>query len=77
MFTTKSIKSKIANVKSKLRQLYKQIDLLCSTTKKQKRQTSTKTRQASKSKGRGRPPKQGVEKLAELEEKVNNQLQKL
>lgn len=77
MLSKKAIKSKIANLEGKLKPLYKQIDQLCSQLTKTKSPNKTRALRSSSSKGRGRPPKEGIQKLSELENKLRNQSKKV
>lgn len=73
MWSKKSIRTKLANSDGKLTVLWKQIDQMCSKLVKQKSQGKSKNSATTPSKGRGRPPKEGVEKLIELEQKLDSQ----
>ena len=77
MWSEKSIRSKLANSDGKLTALCKQIDQMCSKLVKQKSQAKNKSSTPTPSKGRGRPPKEGVEKLIELEQKLDSQSLKI
>lgn len=77
MLSKKAIKAKIGNIKAKLKPLYKQVDQLCSKLSSKKEDRSTRTSGRQQSKGRGRPPKEGIQKLCELEQKLRNQTDRM
>jgi hypothetical protein len=77
MWSKKSIRAKLANSEGKLTVLCKQIDQMCSKLARQNTQPKNKNSPSTPSKGRGRPPKEGVEKLIELEQKLDSQSLKI
>lgn len=77
MLTKKAINNKIANLESKLKPLYKQIDQICSKMGKQKQAVRESRVRSRKTRSRGRPPKVGMHKLDELTQKLENQTHKM
>jgi hypothetical protein len=77
MLSQKAIDAKISNLEAKLAGLYKQIDPVCSSLKSNHRPRVGSVNSFSSNKGRGRPPKEGVEKLIELQNKLKSQTKKM
>jgi seryl-tRNA synthetase len=76
MLSQKAIEAKISDLEVKLDGLYKQIDPVCTVFKSSERAGAKSVNSFASSKGRGRPPKEGVEKLIELQNKLKNQTKK-
>jgi hypothetical protein len=77
MLSQKAIDAKISNLEAKLAGLYKQIDPVCSSLKSSRRPRVGSVNSFTSNKGRGRPPKEGVEKLIELQNKLKSQTKKM
>ena len=73
MYTKKSIKAKIANMKSKLKQLYTEIDQLCLKINSSNQAKSLSNRQTPTRATKDRSSKEGSLKLNELQNKIKCQ----
>lgn len=76
MLSQKAIEAKISNLEVKLDGLYQQIDPVCTVFKSSERAGAKSKNSFASNKGRGRPPKEGVEKLIKLQNKLKNQTKK-
>jgi hypothetical protein len=77
MLSQKAIDAKISNLEAKLAGLYRQIDPVCTSLKSSHRPRVGSVNSFTSNKGRGRPPKEGVEKLIELQNKLKSQTKKM